>query len=1044
MHLSACHRWLVKLALGLVLCHFSSVHADSGALELWRQRVAAVRALTENDTPAAYREVLQLQKTLPVEAMPVDRIALLNLLARIENFQANTGQAETHAHQAYAQAEQNGDRAGRIEADLNLGLSTILQGRIEAMNRAVFDGMTLIAGVENPELVCEMLLRAAMAHKRKGNIDDAITTAMQAMEIANRSENPLALLYANHGMAVSYMAGNQIEQARDHYLQMRELARKAHSRRLEAEALVGLANATTQLGNWPEGERMLRESVAMLREVGQPFNLASSQYGLAENLWRQGRIEEALVQIDGVIAIYNRYPNKIAYWWALDAHSNYQLALGRLDAALAEADKAYRLAVEIDFPLYIAGSARRLAAVHAARGNHKQAYAFAVEASESAADADAHQAAERMRDLAQRYEADNKKRHLDALAQRNRAQAQELASRQHSQRLLRMALVGALVAVGVFVLLLLRLRRSHRLLQRESAERARIDAVLADSERQYRSLVEHTPDSITRYDRHCRRIYVNPRVVAETGLLPGKLIGKTPTEVPGGEAAVALEEKLRDVLASGRPEMLEVNIVMADNSPVVSAISLTPELDGRGKVVSVLAVGRDITEIDAYRQSVHRMAFFDTLTNLPNRALLNDRINQAIADASWHGYNIGLMLLDLDRFKEINDTLGHGVGDQVLHEAAQRLSGCVRGYDTVARLGGDEFAALLPEVHNSTDLATIAGKMIDVFSHPFLIDGRELFVSTSIGIAVYPDDSVDVDTLFRYADSAMYHAKQQGRNNFQFYSAELTEKTAGRMNIENDLRRAMERNELQLYYQPQVNLGSGKTIGAEALLRWDRGAAGMVTPDKFIPVAEETGLIVGIGEWVLESACRTAAAWNARRPEPLRIAVNLSTRQFIRNDLVGTVQRILEKTACKPEWIKLEITESLLLGDGKEIVDALAAFDTMGLAISIDDFGTGYSALSYLNRFPVSQIKIDRSFVNGIPADRNKAELVKAMISIAKSLRLDLVAEGVETASQANYLLAHGCMTAQGYLFGKPMPQGEFENMVNSSFITEFLEDYSI
>lgn len=348
-------------------------------------------------------------------------------------------------------------------------------------------------------------------------------------------------------------------------------------------------------------------------------------------------------------------------------------------------------------------------------------------------------------------------------------------------------------------------------------------------------------------------------------------------------------------------------------------------------------------------------------------------------------------------------------------------------------MGGDEFAILLPNLYSGLDLDTIACKILVAFNQPFMIDGCELFITTSIGIALYPNDTADVETLFRYVDSAMYYAKQQGRNNFQFYSENLTEKAAGRMTIENDLRKALERNELELYYQPQVALESGKIIGAEALLRWNHGKKGMITPDKFIPVAEETGLIVGIGEWVLHTACQAAVAWNASREIPLCIAVNLSTRQFIRNDLVGTVQRILKETACQPSWIKLEITESLLLEDSTEIAAMLDTFNSMGHVISIDDFGTGYSALSYLNRFPVSQIKIDRSFVKDIPNDHNKTELAKVMISIAQVLDMELVAEGVETQEQADCLLANGCVIVQGYLFGKPMPYAAFETRMANS-----------
>ncbi|MGZ5015675.1 MAG: putative bifunctional diguanylate cyclase/phosphodiesterase, partial [Methylobacter sp.] len=400
---------------------------------------------------------------------------------------------------------------------------------------------------------------------------------------------------------------------------------------------------------------------------------------------------------------------------------------------------------------------------------------------------------------------------------------------------------------------------------------------------------------------------------------------------------------------------------------------------------------------------------------------------------SRHGYRFALMLLDLDRFKNINDALGHDMGDLLLSAAAERLQQCTRTCDMIARLGGDEFAILLPLMEADDDMAVMADKIVKVFEHPFHISDRELFISTSIGIALYSRDSTDIDALFRYADSAMYHAKKLGRNNFQFYIRELTEYSGERMALEAALRYARTNNELELYYQPQVDLATGQMIGAEALLRWNRGKDGMMPPDKFIPMAEDSGLIVGIGEWVLLTACQAAVNWNIGRSIPFKIAVNLSTRQFLQNDLLISVRRIFQETQCRPEWLKLEITESLLLDDSTEILDVLNAFDTMGLTLSIDDFGTGYSALSYLNRFPVSQIKIDQSFVRDIPADQDKSELVKAMIFIAQALHLELVAEGVETREQADYLSMHGCLAAQGYLFGKPMPYAEFAAMLERS-----------
>jgi EAL domain-containing protein (putative c-di-GMP-specific phosphodiesterase class I) len=327
-------------------------------------------------------------------------------------------------------------------------------------------------------------------------------------------------------------------------------------------------------------------------------------------------------------------------------------------------------------------------------------------------------------------------------------------------------------------------------------------------------------------------------------------------------------------------------------------------------------------------------------------------------------------------------------------------------------------------------LARIAAKFLAALNEPFVIEGRELFVPGSIGIAVYPDDSWDIPTLYKHADSAMYYAKRQGRNHYQFYVQELTAQAAERLETEAALRRALRHGELELYYQPQIEIRTGRTVGAEALLRWNRPEHGVVSPQHFIGIAEASGLIIDIGEWVLAAACSTVASWNRGRAEPLQLSVNLSPRQFLRNDLVGTVRRQLQLTGCQPSWLKLEITESLLLDGDKTVAGMLGELTAMGLPISIDDFGTGYSALSYLHRFPVSQLKIDRSFVCDVPADRSKSELVKAMLSIAAALRLETVAEGVETEEQADYLAEHGCCQAQGYLFGKPMPREAFDALL--------------
>lgn len=563
-------------------------------------------------------------------------------------------------------------------------------------------------------------------------------------------------------------------------------------------------------------------------------------------------------------------------------------------------------------------------------------------------------------------------------------------------------------------------------IMRDITEFRRLEELLHTREREFRTLVENSPDTIARYDRECRRVYANPKLVTNMGGDISLVLGTTASAFPGGPAALAYQEKIQEVFDRGEKRNFELRW-QTGNVEFCSDICLAPEFNRSGDVVHVLAVGRDITEIDQYRKKIHQQAFFDSLTGLPNRLLLSDRISQTIADAAHHGRKFGLMLLDLDNFKEVNDALGHSVGDRLLCEAANRMKQSVRADDTVARLGGDEFAMLLPDVREDDDPAMIAGKILHQLAEPFTIDGRDLFVTGSIGIALYPGDSVEINALYKYADSAMYHAKKMGRNNFQFYAKEFTVRSLERMEVEAALRKAQKNGELVLYYQPQVELHSGRVVGAEALLRWCRPGHGMVAPDGFISIAEESGLIVDIGEWALRTACETVAGWNRERKAPVTLAVNLSTRQFTRNDLVGFVRRVLAETGCKPEWLELEITESLLLEDSIEMAAMLAALHDMGLSISIDDFGTGYSALSYLNRFPVSQIKIDRSFVNDIPEQPDKCALVKAMISIAAALRLETVAEGVETSEQAEYLMAHGCQLAQGYLFGKPMLPGEFE-----------------
>lgn len=433
------------------------------------------------------------------------------------------------------------------------------------------------------------------------------------------------------------------------------------------------------------------------------------------------------------------------------------------------------------------------------------------------------------------------------------------------------------------------------------------------------------------------------------------------------------------------------------------------------------------------REAEYRtLALYDELTGLPNRTLLADRVRRAIADGARTGNQFGIMIVGLEHLQEVNDSLGHGARDALLCEAAMRMQCRMRACDTVARLGADEFAVLLPGARGPDELGLIARKLIDALVAPYMLDGHAVVVAARIGIALYPDDGVAYDDLFRFAGSALCHAKRAGRNTFQFYMAELTARSSERLEMAAALHQAVRRGELELYFQPQVDLRDGSVAGVEALLRWQRPGHGFVAPDKFIPIAEESGLIVEIGAWVLDAACRAAVAWNGTSARPIAVSVNVSTRQFIGHDFAATVERVLAATGCRPAWLKLELTESLLLEDDEEVERLLGRLHALGIAMSIDDFGTGYSALGYLNRFPVSQIKIDRSFVSDIPRDGHKSELVKAILSIAAALRLQVVAEGVETADQVDYLLAHGCWFVQGYLFGMPMPGAALDAMLNT------------
>lgn len=454
------------------------------------------------------------------------------------------------------------------------------------------------------------------------------------------------------------------------------------------------------------------------------------------------------------------------------------------------------------------------------------------------------------------------------------------------------------------------------------------------------------------------------------------------------------------------------------------------QLDEGGRPVKMVGTIQDITHRKQAEEAAQHLAYHDALTGLPNRTLFKDRLNLALAQAGRNGQAVAVMFIDLDHFKVVNDTVGHAAGDRLLRSAAERLTNLVREGDTVARLGGDEFTVLLPDVAGIEDATEVARRIIEVCRRPWDIAGQEFRATASIGIAMYPDDGDDAESLLRKADTAMYRAKEQGRDNHQTFTTAMDTTVVERLELESSLRRGLERGEFLVHYQPQINLHSGAIVGVEALVRWQRPERGLVFPKEFIPAAEETGLIVPLGIWVLRAACAQNVAWQRAGHAPLPIAVNLSARQFQQRDLLAMVRQVLNETEMDPQYLQLEITEGAAMQDAETTAVTLHALREMGIQIALDDFGTGHSSLSYLRSFPVSTLKIDHSFVRDLMIDPNDATITATILAMATSLRLRVIAEGVETEDQLAFLKEHGCDQAQGFLFSRPLPAGEFEEML--------------
>jgi diguanylate cyclase (GGDEF)-like protein/PAS domain S-box-containing protein len=462
-------------------------------------------------------------------------------------------------------------------------------------------------------------------------------------------------------------------------------------------------------------------------------------------------------------------------------------------------------------------------------------------------------------------------------------------------------------------------------------------------------------------------------------------------------------------------------LVRRDGSETAIEDSAAPIHDRHGHVTGAVMVFHDVTTARAMSARMSHLAQHDSLTDLPNRALLADRLGQSMALAYRHRQKMAVLYLDVDRFKNVNDSLGHAIGDRLLRSVAQRLVGCVRVTDTVSRQGGDEFVVLLSEETHAQDAAISAEKIILSLSKPFHIDQHEISVTASIGIAIYPDDGTDAETLMKHSDFALLHAKNMGRNNYQFFKADMNVRALETQSLENSLRHALERQEFVLHYQPKMNLETGSIVGVEALIRWHHPQRGVVLPGQFIPIAEDCGFIVPISRWVLREGCRQARAWQDEGLAPMRIAINISAVDLRSKDFTAGVRSILSETGLEPRYLELELTETFLMQDPQATAAVLRELKVMGVQLALDDFGTGYSSLSYLKRFPIDTLKIDRSFVCGLAADADDASIVAAVISMGRSLRMRVVAEGVETEQQLKFLQEHNCPEGQGYYFSHPV-----------------------
>ncbi len=560
---------------------------------------------------------------------------------------------------------------------------------------------------------------------------------------------------------------------------------------------------------------------------------------------------------------------------------------------------------------------------------------------------------------------------------------------------------------------------------------ARSQTDLLDARHEVEDILRSMADCLMVVHPDATIIKVNDATIRQLGYSEEALIGMPLDTLIADDKGLFRAVLASDLATDDRMSSIETTLITRDQRRIPVVFSRAPMVDSNGKKRGVVFVARDITDRKRAEEHLHYLANHDALTGLPNRLLFLDRLSQAMSRLPWHDRTVALLYLDLDRFKTINDTLGHDIGDLLLMGVAERLSKCVRDGDTVARLGGDEFVILLNDINKRSDVEVVAEKIIRSLSVPFELAGEEFVATTSIGISQYPEGGEDPHILLKNADTAMYRAKESGRNTFKLYAAAMNEKAMEALRMESAIRHGLDRHEFILHYQPQVSLESGRIIAVEALIRWQHPEEGLVPPFKFLPVAEETGLILPMGEQVLYMACRQAAQW-LQAGRPLKVAVNIANRQFKHINLPQLVSKVLDETGLPPELLDLELTEGILMDQVDKAIKTLESLRQMGVSLSLDDFGTGYSSLSYLKKFALDTLKIDRSFVMDIPIDRDDVAITRAVVEMGRSLGLEVVAEGVENVEQLLFLKQLGCQSMQGFYFSKPVAAAEIEEMLRT------------